>query len=288
MRQLCIDQLEDFLKDRQLPLMIGLIFKDRGVTDYLSTDTATFVDDVFRVVRTKAYLPGGPPVGSAPLPDPHLDPTTSYDPKAPGFPANGAVSMAGQRRKRSFNEQEANMPGMERNSFHARHLSGERTYKQPRRGGPRGGRFDGPGVRGGRIGPIGRGQDGGAPNMSGQPQPGGPGFPGMVPPVPPFPFDPNDPMAAMMAMQMVGFPGMPVLPPGLPPLPSPFSPTNFGQDPMAQTMPATDGRSTKKINERCKDYDEKGFCARGNTCPYDHGVDHMVVPGQSEGVIFAY
>ncbi|XP_072040511.1 LOW QUALITY PROTEIN: RNA-binding protein 26-like [Amphiura filiformis] len=29
--------------------------------------------------------------------------------------------------------------------------------------------------------------------------------------------------------------------------------------------------------ERCRDYDEKGFCMRGDMCPYDHGVDPVVV-----------
>lgn len=33
-------------------------------------------------------------------------------------------------------------------------------------------------------------------------------------------------------------------------------------------------RSPKK---RCRDYDEKGFCMRGEMCPYDHGVDPVVL-----------
>ena len=28
---------------------------------------------------------------------------------------------------------------------------------------------------------------------------------------------------------------------------------------------------------RCRDYDEKGFCMRGDMCPYDHGADPVVV-----------
>ncbi|OAQ25203.1 hypothetical protein K457DRAFT_129181 [Linnemannia elongata AG-77] len=29
--------------------------------------------------------------------------------------------------------------------------------------------------------------------------------------------------------------------------------------------------------QRCRDYDEKGFCMRGDMCPYDHGDDRIVV-----------
>ncbi|KAI7870676.1 hypothetical protein BDF14DRAFT_1504746 [Spinellus fusiger] len=28
---------------------------------------------------------------------------------------------------------------------------------------------------------------------------------------------------------------------------------------------------------RCRDYNEKGFCMRGDMCPYDHGVDRIIV-----------
>ena len=31
--------------------------------------------------------------------------------------------------------------------------------------------------------------------------------------------------------------------------------------------------------QRCKDYDEKGFCLLGENCPYDHGADPLVVEG---------
>lgn len=28
---------------------------------------------------------------------------------------------------------------------------------------------------------------------------------------------------------------------------------------------------------RCRDYDEKGYCMRGDLCPYDHGADPVVL-----------
>ena len=61
------------------------------------------------------------------------------------------------------------------------------------------------------------------------------------------PIDPHNPMAAFMAMQQaLGF---------LPPMPN--------------GMPTS---------QRCRDYDEKGFCAAGASCPYEHGNDPVVFP----------
>ncbi|XP_030601971.1 RNA-binding protein 27 isoform X3 [Archocentrus centrarchus] len=31
------------------------------------------------------------------------------------------------------------------------------------------------------------------------------------------------------------------------------------------------------LKQRCRDYDEKGFCVRGDHCPYDHGSDPLIV-----------
>ena len=39
----------------------------------------------------------------------------------------------------------------------------------------------------------------------------------------------------------------------------------------------------KRIGERCRDYDEKGFCALGSTCPYEHGTNPIIVPGEGDG-----
>lgn len=37
--------------------------------------------------------------------------------------------------------------------------------------------------------------------------------------------------------------------------------------------------NTMERKQRCKDYDEKGFCLLGENCPYDHGLDPLVVEG---------
>ena len=75
------------------------------------------------------------------------------------------------------------------------------------------------------------------------------------------PFDPNNPFGAIMAMQAMGFPL-----PGMP------------QMPFAGSPPAQGTAQPKRTGERCQDYDTKGFCALGASCPYEHGNDHVVVP----------
>lgn len=73
--------------------------------------------------------------------------------------------------------------------------------------------------------------------------------------------DPNNPLASLLAMQAMGMtlPGMP----------------QFPMPDMGQQM---SGRS----GERCLDYDTKGFCALGASCPYEHGNDPVVVPNRAE------
>uniref|UniRef100_A0A1Y1KC97 C3H1-type domain-containing protein n=1 Tax=Photinus pyralis TaxID=7054 RepID=A0A1Y1KC97_PHOPY len=50
--------------------------------------------------------------------------------------------------------------------------------------------------------------------------------------------------------------------------------TNSTQSIQSVIHNSTGNRSPKK---RCRDYDEKGFCMRGEMCPYDHGVDPVVL-----------
>lgn len=35
--------------------------------------------------------------------------------------------------------------------------------------------------------------------------------------------------------------------------------------------------AASKKSQRCRDFDEKGYCMRGETCPWDHGVDPVVL-----------
>lgn len=82
------------------------------------------------------------------------------------------------------------------------------------------------------------------------------------PPTPPpgFPaFDPTNPMAAYAFMQTM-FPQIVGM---LPPSPNGDLPT-FGTKP------------------RCQDYDTKGYCTLGSSCPYEHGNDIIVAPRDDE------
>ena len=78
-------------------------------------------------------------------------------------------------------------------------------------------------------------------------------------------FDPNDPFAALLAMQQA----MGMQMPGMPQLPFP---------PQGTQQP----HQAKKPGHRCRDYDNKGYCVRGASCPYEHGNDHIVVPNRQE------
>jgi len=168
---------------------------------------------------------------------------------APSGPQNGS-------RKRSYNDrgdgdaQDRGVPYGDPNG---------RTFKQPRRGGMVRGGFEG--SNGGRGGFQGR------PSSVGMPPQGYPNLPSM--PSPPLgmpPFDPNNPMATILAMQAMGMPPLP----GMPSLPQPNSASRGPQ-------PGFQGK-----RRRCRDYDEKGFCARGNTCMFEHGEDSIFVAPKDE------
>ncbi|GAB1737329.1 hypothetical protein NU219Hw_g1254t1 [Hortaea werneckii] len=83
-----------------------------------------------------------------------------------------------------------------------------------------------------------------------------PPIPGPLPGMQPF--DPNDPMGSIIAMgQLMGLP--------LPPFPS------------DQNLPIQ-----AASGQRCRDYDIKGFCSGGVSCPYKLGESPYVVPQLSD------
>lgn len=166
----------------------------------------------------------------------------AFNPPAGPTGRRQSINNGQQSRKRTFNDWE----GAEGQNGHGPN-GRDRPMKQMRRGG-RGG-YD---QRGGRTGPN---------NMPLQ-------MPQMPTPPPGMPpFDPNNPFAAIMAMQAMGVPSLP----GMPSLPFAPSPGSF---PQQGALPP------KRTGERCKDYDNKGFCALGASCPYEHGNDHFTVPNK--------
>ena len=92
-----------------------------------------------------------------------------------------------------------------------------------------------------------------------------------------MPFAPNDAMAAVMAMQAMGLPL-------LPGMQGASSPPNGRRDSGGLSFPQLSGTGKNRIDARCRDYDTKGFCLRGIACPFNHGDNSVVVPGQSQGI----
>ena len=225
----------------------------------LSLDTAGFVDEIFLAIRTKSYVPGYIVSPTSSLPSPPfaapLDPSTVYGSITQRSSGYGGAPQ--QSRKRSYND------GLgTRGGFDSHYGRNDRQMKQMRRGDTGSGKgdsfqgrndFQPPGL------------------LPGLQSPSTPGLPGMLQQLPGMPpIDFTDPIAAMLSMQALGFPGMPQLP---------QSPTGLLQ-PMDTSWTNSDPSATNKITARCRDYDTKGFCTRGNACPFDHGDNHIVVPGQ--------
>lgn len=88
----------------------------------------------------------------------------------------------------------------------------------------------------------------------------------------------NDIRGGRQAQQQYGMPQMPMLPPDLPPL-DPNNPMASFMA-MQQQLGLMPPMPPPTFNtQRCRDYDQKGFCAAGASCPYEHGNDTVVIPG---------
>ncbi|UKZ73616.1 hypothetical protein TrVFT333_001264 [Trichoderma virens FT-333] len=79
-------------------------------------------------------------------------------------------------------------------------------------------------------------------------------------------FDPKSALETIMQMQAMGLPY-----PGM---------AEF----MAQMPPVGGGRHSQRRRGRCRDFDTKGYCSRGNQCMYDHGNSSVYVPPMFSGV----
>ncbi|KAK0934469.1 hypothetical protein LTR29_013939 [Friedmanniomyces endolithicus] len=213
-----------------------------NLRDFIGDSARSFVDDVFQALATKSYDPSRP----------QFKPTAPiYEP--PRRTSSELPSLPNESRKRSYQEWDAD-PGQ--NGQNQPLGAVDRSLKHPRRGG-RGWESRGAGqitqpVRGGY----------GAPQLYAQQVP-----PLQLPsmPTPPLgmpPLDPNNPLAALFAMgQAMGF------------MPS---------APGVGARFATPGHIAPQIGRRCRDYDQKGYCMRGGSCPYEHDDNAFVVPPQSD------
>ena len=206
------------------------------MTDSLHrADTQSFVNEIFKVLHNKSYVPGYT------YPSNKVSSASAVSPSSTGISAFKGEQAKNRARKRSYNDSQEDPRGQD-----AHYKHGDRQVKSTRRGGIHSGGYGGFGANGSNAGST-------------------PFNPRM--PIPPsMPFDPNDPMAAMLAMQAMGLPL-----PGAGSLPG-FAVGANGHGP---------GKS--KINARCRDYDTKGICTRGVNCPFDHGLNQIIIPpAQSE------
>ncbi|KAF5009017.1 hypothetical protein FDECE_4731, partial [Fusarium decemcellulare] len=173
----------------------------------------------------------------------------SYLPGAPPAPKVGAES---QQPLQPPLPESASPNGSRKRGFHDRDdADGSDGRDAPQFGGrapkqPRRGGRGGRGddMRGGRYG-------GNSGHMSGLPQ------------RPDMSFDPKTMEAAFLQMSAMGMPGY-----GIP---------NFMQQGFGG------GRNQSRRRGRCRDYDTKGVCSRGSTCPYDHGNEPMFMPLSMDG-----
>lgn len=222
------------------------------------------MDAIFQAIHSKSYLPGQISQSTTHAVSPSFAVSSASASSYPqNIPTNGVYGDVGQSRKRSFKDR-SDDTGLG-DSHYGR---GDRQMKQMRRGGNRNGRADALG---------GRGRRGGfQPSTTSKVSQGtSPSFPALQMPPPGLPFDPNDPIAAIMTMQAMGLPPFP----GMPSLPQPTSTTSldhFG----TQHSPLPEIQNQLTTNVRCRDYDTKGYCTRGNSCPFVHGNDHIIAPGQ--------
>jgi RNA recognition motif-containing protein len=214
-------------------------------------DSEKFVTEVFEAVKAKSYVPGyvapSTLLATAPSFTPSFNPPSGPSslantrPHASGI-VNGANGGGFQSKKRTYHEHVGN-------ENHEPYVPGggfERSTKQMRRGGrgeQRGGNAQMPSFPGNPL-----------MNPAGLNLFNAPGIPAL---------DPTNPMSAFLAFQAMNS----VL--GLPPVPMPGV-----QSPVQSTFGAQGGTSQRR-GKRCFDYDSKGFCARGGSCPYDHGIDYI-------------
>ncbi|KFZ17608.1 hypothetical protein V502_04514 [Pseudogymnoascus sp. VKM F-4520 (FW-2644)] len=219
---------------------------EEEIPDFLKEDSTIFVKDLFDTVQHRSFMPGAPPPPQPPAP-------TLPNANAPLGTSYNNFDMASvptgpnASKKRSFNDR-----GDADTQMGPMDATG-RAVKQARRNGNMvaGGHYD---SFGNYMPPQ--------PNRRFQ-------TPQDFPPMPPT--DPNDPMAAMLAMQAMGFPvqGMP----------------GFDQNAAGPRGPGGRQGQGQMGGRRCRDYDTKGFCARGNSCKFEHGQDSIYVP---HGVVDEY
>lgn len=207
------------------------------------TDTKVFTNDLIQTIKHRSYIPGAPPPPQAqPVPTAQSSFAAPFPTNQPYFPTGPAASG----RKRGFQDRGDFDAPDGRDPFQG----GGRSFKQPRRGG-------------GRRGYV----DPDRPQAVQELQYGYPDAPGLNANAPAFaPGGPaldmtgfvanGDPMEAMRKLQelqqQIG-----------------LQMANFPNFPQQQSFPSQ-RQQPQRRRGRCRDYDNKGYCARGHNCMYEH------------------
>ncbi|ORY65129.1 uncharacterized protein BCR38DRAFT_368143 [Pseudomassariella vexata] len=272
---------------------------EEEIPDFLREDSAAFTNDVFQAVQYRSYVPGAPP----PPPIPRQAPAPPSAPQAlqsqhvpqgpasqlqyqppqppPMFPDSHHTPYVDTRgpfsnqpfrngsKKRSYRDLDAPDPltpawSPYNPSLYQQDDTDLPPYKQARRGGiftPRGGRFDDAYGARGRGGPNGYlvNEFPGVPHSTGPPgysphQPFQTSSSQGMPPI-----DANSILENIRQLQELGA-QMGIQMPQTGPLPTPV-----------YSGPASTPH-TQRRRGRCRDYETKGFCSRGNKCLYKHGT----------------
>ncbi|KAI1382630.1 uncharacterized protein F4822DRAFT_423069 [Hypoxylon trugodes] len=252
---------------------IRKIFEEE-IPDFLREDAASFTNDVFQAIKYHSYIPGAAPPPPLPLAPRHTLPPPPVPASVPGlppqyqpqlpFPPAQALPTApslgqGGSRKRSYNDRDDKDVDIILTSRDP--YPGHHPYKQARRGG-------GFSQRGGRFDESYRPRDHrGFPNAPYQPPPSNSPF-GQLPPPPPFPSQHDqgmsqlDPTSLIENIQRLQQLGIPI--PQINDLPKPV---------YSGTIPPP-----RRRKQRCRDYEARGYCPRGNNCKFEHSVDSLMVP----------
>ncbi|OTB00404.1 hypothetical protein M426DRAFT_15542 [Hypoxylon sp. CI-4A] len=237
------------------------------IPDFLRDNHEAFTEDVFQAIKYRSYIPGAPPAppsssrtmphppGPTNLPLPPQYPPYSQQlpfPLPPTAPAMPSLGQGGSR-KRSYNDRDDNDVDIILTSRNTNTYPTLQPHKHQRRGGgfaQRGGRFDDS-----YASRDPRGHPNAYPGIA------DPGRFGQLP-MPPFQPGPNqgmqqmDPNALLDSIQR--FQQLGIQLPEVPDFPKPV---------YSGTIPPPRRR------KRCRDFDAKGYCARGNKCKFEHVTD---------------
>ncbi|XP_060911156.1 RNA-binding protein 27 isoform X1 [Labrus mixtus] len=270
---------------------------------FLQKDTVGFVDKLFECLTTKNYL-GNPPAKEPPKEE--IKPPLTIKPEV--VEAETPEEERENRRRRSplrnrsdFNEprsrddrrrDERKRRDFDRHGKSANDSHRERERHERRRGSPRGRSYSRSRSRSrSRSGSRGKSRDrehrGGrdfkskfeserkdtdcynSSTTSGPPQQ-------HPPPLLPLPTPPH-PFSSSSSVGVPGAGGPPVATPAHLPDSTTDSWSGYYGTQRQDGVVKPFNNKVSSLKQRCRDYDEKGFCVRGDLCPFDHGNDPLIV-----------